>query len=143
MFDEMMEAIEARPDNFGPMRDASTHAKIKGPCGDTVEVWLRIDGGKIRKASFMSDGCAHSAMCCGTAVRMTEGMPPEEAEEISQEEILNAVGPVPEDHRHCALLAANTIKKALAGYHEKPAKQSLKQKLKQIFNPTPPEKNHV
>jgi len=143
MFDEMMEAIEARPDNFGPMRDASTHAKIKGPCGDTVEVWLRIDGGKIRKASFMSDGCAHSAMCCGTAVRMTEGMPPEEAEEISQEEILNAVGPVPEDHRHCALLAANTIKKALAGYHEKPAKQSLKQKLKQILNPTPPEKNHV
>ncbi len=143
MFDEMMEAIDARPDNFGPMRDASTHAKIKGPCGDTVEVWLRIDGGKIRKASFMSDGCAHSAMCCGTAVRMTEGMPPEEAEEISQEEILNAVGPVPEDHRHCALLAANTIKKALAGYHEKPAKQSLKQKLKQILNPTPPEKNHV
>jgi len=143
MLDELMEKIDARPENFGAMKDASAHAKIKGPCGDTVEVWLRIDGGKIRKASFMSDGCAHSAMCCGTAVRITEGMPPEAAEEISQEEILKAVGPVPEDHQHCALLAANTIKKAITDYYEKPAKQSLKHKFKQIFKFNPPEKNHV
>ena len=132
MFNEQMEQFEARPKNFGPMKDASGHGKITGPCGDTVEVWLRIDGGKIRKASFMTDGCAHSAMCCGTAVRMTEGMPPEEAEDISQEEILKAVGPVPEDHQHCALLAANTIKKALAHYYDPPVKPSLKQKLKQL-----------
>jgi len=82
-------------------------------------------------------------MCCGTAVRITEGMPPEAAEEISQEEILKAVGPVPEDHQHCALLAANTIKKAITDYYEKPAKQSLKHKFKQIFKFNHPEKNHV
>jgi len=143
MFDELMEKIDARPENFGAMKDASAHAKIKGPCGDTVEVWLRIDGGKIRKASFMTDGCAHSALCCGTAVRMTEGMPPEAAEEISQEEILAAVGPVPEDHRHCALLAANTIKKTLENYSRLPAKRSLKQKFKHFFKSKPPEKKHV
>ena len=143
MFDELMAKIDARPENFGVMRDASSHAKIQGPCGDTVEVWLRIDGGKIRKASFMTDGCAHSALCCGTAVGMTEGMRPEEAEALSQKEILKAVGPIPEDHRHCALLAANVIKKAVADYYEKPAKRSLKQKLKHLFKPRTPEKNHV
>ena len=135
MFDDMMKAIDARPENFGPMKDASTHAKITGPCGDTVEVWLRIDGGRIRKATFMSDGCGYSAACCSTAARMTEGMRPDEATEISQEGILAAVGPVPEDHRHCALLAATTIRKAVADYAEKPAGQSLKQRLRQLFNP--------
>ena len=143
MFNEQMEQFEARPKNFGPMKDASARAKIAGPCGDTVEVWLRIDGGKIRKASFMTDGCAHSSMCCGTAVRMTEGMPPEAAAEISQEEILEAVGPVPEDHQHCALLAANTIKKALENYSRRPARRSLKQKFKHFFKSKTPENNHV
>lgn len=143
MLDKLMEKIDARPENFGAMKDASTHAKITGPCGDTVEVWLRIDGGKIRKASFMSDGCAHSAACCGTAAKLTEGMSPKEAAEISQEKILAAVGPVPEDHRHCALLAANTIHKAVADYSANPAKRSLKQKLTQLLKPHAPEKNHA
>ncbi|MCK5675983.1 MAG: iron-sulfur cluster assembly scaffold protein [Verrucomicrobia bacterium] len=63
MIEDLTARIEARPKNFGPMRDASAHGKITGPCGDTVEVWLRIDGGRIRKASFMSDGCGHSVHC--------------------------------------------------------------------------------
>lgn len=130
MFDDLVAAIEARPKNFGPMKDASAHAKIKGPCGDTVEVWLRIDGGRIRKASFLSDGCAHSVACCSTAVRMAEGMRQEEAAEISQESILAAVGPVPVDHQHCALLAANTIKAALADFQAKPANQPFWRRLK-------------
>jgi nitrogen fixation NifU-like protein len=143
MFDDLMAAIDARPKNFGPMRDASTHAKITGPCGDTVEVWLRIDGGKIRKASFMSTGCGHSVRCCSIAAKRTEGMLPQEAEELTQQTVLSAVGPVPEDHRHCALLAANVIKKAMAAYKTQPTKQSLKQKLKRLFKPRAPEKNHV
>jgi len=145
MLDKLMEKIDGRPDNFGAMKDASTHAKIMGPCGDTVEVWLRIDGGKIRKASFMSDGCAHSVACCGTATKLTEGMSPAEAVELTQEAILSAVGPVPEDHRHCALLAANAIKKAVAIYEAQPVTRSLKQRLKQLLNhtSTSPEEKHV
>ena len=143
MFDEQMEKIDARPKNFGLMRDASTHAKITGPCGDTVEIWLRIDGGKIRKATFMSDGCGHSSACCSAAAKLTEGMTPVEAAKLTQEAVLSAVGPVPADHRHCALLATLVIKKAIAAYKAPAAKNSLKQKLKHLLNYTPREKNHV
>ena len=72
MFDEQMTKIDERPDNFGVMKDASSHAKYKGPCGDTAEVWLRIDGGKIRKATYMSDGCGYSNACCSAAATVVQ-----------------------------------------------------------------------
>jgi len=130
MFNDMMAAIEARPKNFGPMKDANGRAKIKGPCGDTVEVWLRIDGGRIRKATFMSDGCGYSQYCCSVAVKLTEGMRTEESAELTQAQVLEATGPLPEDHQHCALLAANTIKAAVADYLAPAPKPSFWQRLK-------------
>lgn len=130
MFDAMTNPADGRPKNFGSMRDANGHAKLTGPCGDTVEVWLRIDGGKVRKGSFITDGCANSAHCCSTAVKLVEGMSPEEAAELTQAQVLDKTGPVPEDHRHCALLAANVIKLAMADFNQHPAKQPF---LKRIF----------
>ena len=134
MLDEQMAIIDARPKNFGVMRDASAHAKIKGPCGDTVEVWLRIDGGKIRKATYMSDGCGYSSACGSAAAKLTEGMIPAEASELTQEAVLSAVGSIPEDHRHCALLAASVIQSAALDYRNPKLKRTLKEKLKSFFN---------
>lgn len=133
MFDPMMAHIEARPKNLGAMRDASTCAKITGPCGDTVEVWLRIDSGKIRKGSFISDGCGYSQLCCSTAVKLIEGMRPDEAAEITRAQVLEATGPIPEDHRHCALLAANTIRQAIENYHSKPDRIPVGKRIKRLF----------
>lgn len=134
MFDDIMAAIEARPKNFGPMRDANGHAKITGPCGDTVEVWLRIDGGKIRNGTFMSTGCAYSQYCCSTAVKLSEGMRPEEAAELTPAQVLEATGPVPEDHRHCALLAANTIKESIENHYAAPSKITFGQRVRKLFS---------
>jgi nitrogen fixation NifU-like protein len=135
MFDDMMAAIETRPKNFGPMRNASAHAKIKGPCGDTVEVWLDIGSNKIQQASFMTDGCAHSTHCCSEAVKLTEGMRLEEAAELTQAQVLEAAEAIPPDHQHCALLAANTIRKAIAEFQAKPVRQSFWHRLRRSFRP--------
>jgi len=135
MFDDMMAAIDARPKNFGPMKDANAHSKIKGPCGDTVEVWLDIGSNKIQQATFMTDGCAHSTHCCSVAVKLAEGMRLEEAEELTQAQVLEVAGAIPPDHQHCALLAANTIKKAIAEFYTKPAKQPFWQRLQRGFRP--------
>jgi len=117
MLDDLTAHIEARPKNFGSMRDASAHGKTTGPCGDTVEMWLRIDGGRIRKASFMSDGCGYSVHCSSIAAKLAEGLRPE-------------TGSIPDDHRHCALLAANTIREAIDNFRTEPAKPPLLQRLK-------------
>jgi len=130
MLDDLTAHIEARPKNFGSMRDASAHGKITGPCGDTVEMWLRIDGGRIRKASFMSDGCGYSVHCSSIAAKLAEGLRPEEAEKLTQAQVLEATGSIPDDHRHCALLAANTIREAIDNFRTEPAEPPLLQRLK-------------
>ncbi len=130
MFDEMMGAIDARPDNFGPMRDANAHARYEGPCGDTAEMWLRIDGGRIRKATFMTDGCAPSVACCAAAARLVEGMAVERAKQLSQQEVLDVSGAIPPDHHHCALLAATTIQSAVLDWALQPEKPSLIERFK-------------
>ena len=134
MLDDLIAAVEAMPKNMGSMRDASTRAKITGPCGDTVEIWLRIDGGKVQKASFMSNGCGYSVACGSAAAKLSEGLTPAEAAELTPEAVLSLVGPVPEDHQHCALLAASTVQSAALDYRKPPPKVSLKQKLKTVFN---------
>ena len=134
MFDDLMASIEARPKNFGPMKEASTHAKFTGDCGDTVEIWLRIDGGKIRKASYMTDGCGYSNACSSVAAKLAEGMTPDEAKNMTQAAILKKVGPVPPDHQHCALLAATVVQMAVFDYLEKPASRPFLQQIRSLFN---------
>lgn len=129
---ELLAATEGRPLNYGPILHASAHAKITGSCGDTLQFWLKIDGDRIRKASFVSDGCEDSVICCSIAAHMVEGMRLEEAATLTQASILAKAPPIRNDHRHCALLAANTIKQAIETFTNEPPKVPLKQKLKQF-----------
>lgn len=132
--DNAIRQIEARARRFGPMRDANAYAKVHGDCNDTAEIWLRIDGGRIRKGSFMTDGCGYSKHCCNTAVSMVEGWKPETAAELTQSQVLENTGPIPEDHQHCALLAANTIKLAIENFTHPPEKKTLCQRIHTTFS---------
>lgn len=113
---DYLAATEGRPLNFGPVVHASAHAQLTGPCGDTLQIWLKIEENIICKASFVSDGCEDSVICCSTAARMAEGMRLEDAVALSQENILAKAPPIRNDHRHCALLAVNTLEKAISNY---------------------------
>ena len=48
------------PRNVGVMQDADGFARVTGPCGDTMEVWLKVDSDAIAGTSFMTDGCVTS-----------------------------------------------------------------------------------
>jgi nitrogen fixation NifU-like protein len=134
LFEQILDAAEARPKNMGSLRDANAHAKVTGPCGDTVEMWLRIDGGRIRKAMFMTDGCEPSIACSSAAAKLVEGMKPEQAQKLTQTEVLEAAGAIPPDHHHCASLAAGTIESAIIDWIEQPAKKPFIEKLKTKLN---------
>ncbi|MDF7822907.1 iron-sulfur cluster assembly scaffold protein [Pontiellaceae bacterium B12227] len=137
MYENAIAAIEARAKRFGPMRDANGYAKVHGECDDIVEIWLRIDGGKIRSGSFMTNGCGFSKHCCNMALQLAEGMTPDEAKGMTQAQVLEVTGPLPEDHEHCALLAADTIGLAVEHYLNPPPKIPLSEKLKQLLSREP------
>lgn len=104
------------PRNLGVMENADVYATITGSCGDTMEIWLKIDGSTILSSSFMTDGCGTSIASGSMVTELVIGKDIREAMAISQQDVLDALDGLPEESRHCALLASNTLKAALREY---------------------------
>jgi len=104
------------PRNLGDMGVADGFAKVTGPCGDTMEIWLKINNGTIANATFMTDGCGPSIASGSIVTEMVKGETVSEARKISQQDVVTALGGLPEESKHCALLAANTLKTAIRDY---------------------------
>lgn len=111
------------PINFGPLRGANGNARITGPCGDTMEFWIFIEDDKICAASYTTDGCHNSIQCGSIGALIAEGTTIETASKLDQEDVLCIAGNIPEESKHCALLAVNTLKAAVKNYqsHNKKA----------------------
>ncbi|NQT74503.1 MAG: iron-sulfur cluster assembly scaffold protein [Chloroflexi bacterium] len=98
------------PRNVGDMEDADVFARVTGPCGDTMEIWLKLKNGTIANATFMTDGCGTSIASGSIVTELAKGKSVNKARRISQQDVLSALGGLPEESEHCALLAANTLR---------------------------------
>jgi len=87
------------PRNVGIMQDADGFARVTGPCGDTI-------------------GCGTSTASGSMVTELVKGKIVSEAQKIGQQDVLSALGGLPEESEHCALLAANTLKEAIRDYLE-------------------------
>jgi NifU-like protein involved in Fe-S cluster formation len=101
------------PPNRGALADADGAAELRGPCGDSMAIYLRFDGETVGAASFDTDGCGPSVVCGSIAAEMAVGKTAEEVLDITGEEVLARAGQIPEDHHHCAFLAVTTLREAV------------------------------
>ena len=104
------------PRNLGDLEGADGSARITGPCGDTMSMWLKVEGDTIINASFLTDGCGTTIASGSMVTEMAKGKSVAEAQKISQQDVLDALGGLPEESQHCALLAVNTLKAAITDY---------------------------
>ena len=104
------------PRNVGPLDSCSGHARITGPCGDTMELWLQARDGRIHQANFTTDGCVSSAACGSMTTELAMGKTVDEAYCIEQKDVLDALGGLPEEVQHCALLTTDTLRAACEDY---------------------------
>ena len=100
------------PRNRGPLATFNGHARITGPCGDTMEFWVFARGEVVEQISFITDGCGPSLASGSMATCLAKGKRLKLAAAISQQAILSALGGLPAEFEHCALLAANTLRSA-------------------------------
>lgn len=101
------------PKNLGRMPEPDARGTVQGWCGDTMEIYLRLDGERIEGASFVTDGCGPTVACGSKLASMVTGMPLEEAERIIPGDLINALDGLPEESVHCAELAVSTLQEAL------------------------------
>ena len=119
------------PRNVGGMAGADGFASLSTAGGDTVRVWLRVagdgggsdrggsDGGgsdRVVEARFETDSCAATIACSSVVTELVTGRTVVEAHAIGRQEILDALGGLPEGNVHCAEHAAAALRAALKDY---------------------------
>jgi nitrogen fixation protein NifU and related proteins len=101
---------------FGSLPEATSSARVTGPCGETMEIYLQIEGEEIKDGSFFTDGCGASRLCGSLALMLAIGQNLDDAAMIEGDTLLGMIENLPEDHHHCAHLAAGALQTALHNY---------------------------
>jgi nitrogen fixation NifU-like protein len=107
------------PKNAGELRNPDGVARITGPCGDTMQMHIKVYRDKIMDSKFITDGCGASIACGSVVTEMVKGKTIEEAFMVENKDILSILGDLPEEHLHCPVLALNTLRAALGDYKNK------------------------
>ncbi|MGD8564834.1 MAG: iron-sulfur cluster assembly scaffold protein [Candidatus Bathyarchaeota archaeon] len=102
--------------NVGLVKDPSVHATYTGSCGDTMEIFLKIESNKIRKAKFLAMGCVGAFSSGSGLTEMIKGKTLEEANKITEEDIINFLGGVPKEKLDCVGLAKKTLMVTIKKY---------------------------
>lgn len=114
-----------RMDKRERLRKADGYGKRTGVCGDTIEIFLMIDHGTIRTASFDTDGCLNTNACANTVVKLIEGKSIEAAWQITVADVVDYLVTLPAAEGHCAELAVGALYLALSD-HQKTKNASWK-----------------
>jgi len=112
------------PKNIGKIEDADSGVSIKGVCGDTIEMYLALKDGKINDIKFMTDGCGATIACASHVTRMAKGKAIKDALRMKPEDVDKYFEGLPDESKHCAKLAIDTLKAALNRYESKKGKRS-------------------
>lgn len=117
-FQKRVEEAARNPQNMGEMNDADSIGTVgSANCGDMLRVWVKYkeDAGKkiIDKATFQSFGCETAIAAASLAMEMIQGKTPEEAMDLSGEEMAADLGPLPPTKVHCTALVENALRDAL------------------------------
>jgi nitrogen fixation NifU-like protein len=107
------------PKNLGCLKNPSGTGTAIGQCGDSIDVSLHIDGGTITDIKVAPRGCVYTLVCASAMSELALGRDLDQALELDPEEVVAALGGLPEDHFHCARLAVNTLGEAIADYYKK------------------------
>ena len=114
MYSEQVRDHYANPRNAGTMADPSGQAIVRSPFdSDTVLMALRIENGVVQDAKFKCMGCAVAIACSSMATEMVLGKPVPEAARISEQEVADALGSIPEYKMRCSNLAPEAIRRAI------------------------------
>ncbi|MBN1802058.1 MAG: iron-sulfur cluster assembly scaffold protein [Candidatus Lokiarchaeota archaeon] len=119
-YNERIVELFQNPKNWGelPEEETSVSQKYLGPCGDTMNFYLKIRNNIIEKVKFITDGCGASVATGSQTTLLIEGKTLTDAKKLTPEDIDEALNGLPDDHKHCAELAVRTLRRAIDDYEK-------------------------
>ena len=108
------------PRNMGEMHHPDGVGQATNPvCGDTMRLFIRVEGDRVVEATFLTFGCAAAIASSSMTTEMVKGKTVEEILMISKEMVSEALGGLPPTKIHCSVLAEDAIQAAVADYRKK------------------------
>jgi len=114
--DKVIELWE-NPKYMDKISEPDGYSKVKGTCGDSMEIFLKTKNDFITEATFLSDGCGATIACGSTVAEIARGKPfTKVLGLVNANEIIKRLDGLPKEHLHCADLASEAMRRALADY---------------------------
>lgn len=105
------------PRNVGEMENPSAVGEVGNPkCGDIMRIYLKVEDNIISDVSFMTFGCGSAIASSSMATELIKGKTLEEAWELSNQAVAEALDGLPPVKMHCSVLAEDAIHIAINNY---------------------------
>ena len=117
--DKVMDHFQ-NPRNVGKLDDADGVGEVgNAKCGDIMRMYIKVSDGIITDVKFNTFGCGSAIATSSMATELIKGKPIEEALELSNKAVVEALDGLPAYKLHCSVLAEQAVRAAVIDYYEK------------------------
>ncbi len=117
--DKVMEHFR-NPHNLGKLDDADGIGEVgNAKCGDIMRMYIKVNDGIITDVAFNTFGCGSAIATSSMATDLIKGKPVEEAMELSNKAVVEALDGLPAHKIHCSVLAEQAVRAAVKDYYDK------------------------
>ncbi|NMB00181.1 MAG: Fe-S cluster assembly scaffold protein NifU [Firmicutes bacterium] len=108
------------PRNVGEIADASGIGEVgNARCGDIMKLWIKVENDVITDVKFKTFGCGAAIATSSIITEMAIGKTIEDAEQITNQQVAEALEGLPPLKMHCSNLAAEALNAAIEDYRKK------------------------
>ena len=120
MYSEKVMDHITNPRNVGESADAKAEGEVGNPtCGDIMRIYMKIEDGVITDVKFKTFGCGAAVATSSMATEMVKGKSIDEALQLTNKAVAEALDGLPPVKMHCSLLAEQAIHAAVEDYQKK------------------------
>ena len=120
MYTEQVMEHFTNPHNVGELADANGIGEVgNAKCGDIMKMYLKISDNVIQDVRFKTYGCASAIATSSVATDLIKGRTIEEALKVTNKQVVDMLGGLPQHKIHCSVLAEQSIKAAIADYYKR------------------------